>query len=49
MQETKTKTQNIEVIAIGKPSFKDLPHYQSEAFYSLLLKHIAEFAEKGGK
>ena len=49
MQETKTKTQNIEVIAIGKPRFKDLPHYQSEAFYSLLLKHIAEFAEKGGK
>lgn len=47
MQENKTK--NIEVIAIGKPSFKDLPHYQSEAFYSLLLKHIAELAEKGGE
>ena len=50
LQENKTKrTKSIEVRAIGKPSFKDLPHYQSEAFYSLLLKHIAEFAEKGGK
>lgn len=45
MQETKTK--NIEVRVIGKPSIEALTESEQVIFYTTLLKRITELATKG--
>jgi len=49
LQETKTKTKNIEMRAIGKPSIAALSKSEQTVFYTTLLKRIIELAEKGGE